>query len=31
MIVYVEPGEGKSIAIGLTDNTESVLAFDPCL
>jgi len=24
MIVYVEPGEGKSIAIGLTYNTESV-------
>ena len=26
MIVYVEPGEGKSIAIGLTYNTESVYA-----
>ena len=26
MIVYVEPGEGKSIAIGLTYNTESIYA-----
>jgi hypothetical protein len=26
MIVYVEPGEGKSIAVGLTYNTESVYA-----
>ena len=25
-IVYVEPGEGKSIAIGLTYNTESIYA-----
>jgi hypothetical protein len=26
MMVYVEPGEGKSIAIGLTYNTESIYA-----
>ncbi len=26
MLVYVEPGEGKSIAIGLTYNTESIYA-----
>ncbi len=26
MIVYVEPGEGKSIAVGLTYNTESIYA-----